>query len=94
MEFPLAAIRGLARKRRQPMSTSAMTRDEMDEAACWLVAARLDGRLASACPLAPRLATEEAVAPRWAGSRLARSTLSKRFEFSSDAKSTRTVATL
>ena len=42
------------------MSTRAMTRDEMDEAACWLVAARLDGRLASACPLAPRLATEEA----------------------------------
>ena len=53
MEFPLAAIRGLARQRRQPMSTSAMTRDEIDEAACWLVAARLDGRPASACPLAP-----------------------------------------
>ena len=42
------------------MSTCAMTRDEIDNAACWLVAARLDGRMASACPLADRLTTEEA----------------------------------
>ncbi len=41
------------------MSTSALTRDEIDDAAFWLVAARLDGRLASACPLAQRLAAEE-----------------------------------
>lgn len=37
-----------------------MTRDEIGDAARWLVAARMDGRPASACPLAHRLATEEA----------------------------------
>jgi len=37
-----------------------MTRDEIGDAARWLVAARLDGRPASACPLAARLDTEEA----------------------------------
>jgi 2-oxo-3-hexenedioate decarboxylase/2-keto-4-pentenoate hydratase len=42
------------------MSTCALTRNEIDEAACWLVAARLDGRQASACPLAQHLAAEEA----------------------------------
>jgi 2-keto-4-pentenoate hydratase len=42
------------------MTTCSMTRDEIGEAARWLVAARADGRPASACPLAQHLATEEA----------------------------------
>ena len=59
MDSPLAAKTAAVRKYRTPMSTAALTRDEIDDAACWLVAARLDGRSASACPLAPHLATEE-----------------------------------
>ena len=42
------------------MPTRPLTRDEIDDAARWLVAARLDGRPASACPLADRLADEDA----------------------------------
>ena len=42
------------------MPACSLTRDEIDDAARWLVAARLDRRPASACPLAPRLADEEA----------------------------------
>jgi 2-keto-4-pentenoate hydratase len=42
------------------MSTCAMTKDEIGDAARWLVAARLGGRTASACPLAAHLDTEEA----------------------------------
>ena len=42
------------------MSNDAMTPDEIDEAACWLIAARLDGRPASDCPSAADLAEEEA----------------------------------
>jgi 2-keto-4-pentenoate hydratase len=42
------------------MSTCAMTKDEIGDAARWLVAARLDGRPASTCPLARHLDSEEA----------------------------------
>lgn len=42
------------------MTTAPMTREEIAEAARWLVAARADGRLASGCPLADRLDGEEA----------------------------------
>lgn len=41
------------------MSTCAITKDEIGDAARWLVAARLDGRPASACPLAAHLDTEK-----------------------------------
>jgi 2-keto-4-pentenoate hydratase len=42
------------------MPTCPLTRDEIDNAARWLVTARLDGRPASACPLAGRMAVEDA----------------------------------
>ena len=42
------------------MTTCTLTRNEIADAAGWLVAARLDGRPASDCPLAPQLASEEA----------------------------------
>lgn len=42
------------------MPTSALTRDEIDAAARWLVAARLEGRPASGYPSAPSLAAEDA----------------------------------
>lgn len=42
------------------MSTCTLTRNEITDAAGWLVAARLDGRPASDCPLAAQLESEEA----------------------------------
>ena len=42
------------------MPTSTLTSAQIADAAGWLVAARLDGRAASDCPLAAQLASEEA----------------------------------
>ena len=41
------------------MTIQSMTLDEINDAACWLVAARLDGRPANAYPQAQSLAAEE-----------------------------------